>query len=296
MGLNLLCDILKYKIIFLTEEFNLLGRDFIEKYLSNTGIGNDKQNSRIKITKKEDVKQNSSDISIDSITDIEEDNTMISSELRDIILINLDDIIKKGLTRSFYIILKLCPDILQSNFYKDGNILHIINSDISCDILEIILKINPKLINQQNSTGFTPINMYAKYGLTKSITLLLKYNTDYAITDNNNNTFIHTLCLNGYTTTIQAIIRNVVDIINIKNDKHMTPLIIAAMNGHEEIVYILKGLDADMNSVDIYDNTVYHYICNSGICLGLLVPNNTNKFGFTPKDYCKIDNSFYHFQ
>lgn len=293
---NLLCDILKYKIIFLTEEFNLLGRDFIERYLNNSGINNKTQDSRIKITKKEKVKENSSEITIDSITDSEEDELKISKELRDIILLNLDNIVKKGLTRSFYIILKLCSDILQTDFYKDGNILHIIDSDISIDILEIILKINPELINQQNTKGLTPINIYSKYGLTKSITLLLEYNSDYTITDNDNNTFIHTLCCYGHQNTIQSIIRNVIDIIDVKNNKYMTPSIIAAKNGYEEIVYTLKGLDSDMNATDIYGNTVYHYICNSSICLGILVPNNSNKFGFTPKDYCKIDNNFYHFQ
>ena len=64
----------------------------------------------------------------------------------------------------------------------------------------------------------------------------------------------------------------------------------------KKIVYILKGLDADMNAIDMYGNTVYHYICNESICLGIFVSNNANKFGFTPKDYCKLNHSFYHFQ
>ena len=290
---KLLCDTLKYKIIFLTGEFNLLGRDFIDRYLSNSNIDNKKKNNRIKITKKEDIIDGDS-ISIDSIS--EEDNTTINKELREIILTNLDDIVKKGLTRSFYIILKLCPDILQSDFYEDGNILHIINSDISIDILEIVLKINPELKNQQNKNGLTPINMYAKHGLTQCITMLLQYDTDYTITDNNNNTFIHALCRYGHHNTLQSIIRNVIDIIDYKNDKLMTPLLVASKNGYEEIVYILKGLDADMNAIDVYGNTVYHYICNESICLGIFVSNNPNKFGFTPKDYCKLNHSFYHFQ
>lgn len=293
MGLNLLCDILKYKIIFLTEEFNLLGRVFIERYLSDSGIEN-KQNSRIKITKKEDIIDNSSELSLDSVSN--EDNTHISIELRDIILMNLDDIIKKGLTRAFYIILKLCPNILQTDFYDSGNILHIIDSDISIDILEIILKINPVLINQQDKNGCTPINIYAKNGLTKSIIMLLRYNCDYTITDNNNNNFIHILCKYGHQNIIQSVIRKVLDIVEQKNKKFMTPLMIAAKNGYEELVYILKGLNCNMNAIDIYGNTVYHYICNTNICLGIIVPNKKNKFGFTPQDYCNIDSSFYHFE
>lgn len=294
LELDLLCDSLKYKIIFLTGEFNLLGRDFIDRYLSNSGINNTQKNNRIKITKKENIHDNNSDTSNDCL--YEEENSQINNDLRNIILENLNNIIKKGLTRSFYIILKLCPDILQNDFYDNGNILHIIDTDISIDILEIILKINPDLINQQNNDGFTPIHIYAKNGLIKSMTMLLSYNIDYTITDNNNNTFIHILCYYGHHQAVQSIIRNVIDIINSKNDKFMTPLMIAAKNGYEEIVYILKGLDADMNMKDIYENTVYHYICSSSICPGIIIPNKHNKFGFTPQNYCKINHSFYHFQ
>ena len=59
---------------------------------------------------------------------------------------------------------------------------------------------------------------------------------------------------------------------------------------------VLKGLNANLDEVDMYGNTVYHYICKSKLCPGILVVNKKNKFGFTPYDYCTIDHKFYYFQ
>lgn len=227
-------------------------------------------------------------------------------------------IIDKSLTRAFYMVLKLCPYILESGdvktlyseirngnnkksektqkFKSGGNILHTISTDSSVDILEIILKKNRLLIDEKDDQGRTPLILFAELGLGKCIQKLIEYGADYEIVDSNSDTFLHKLCTNGKLDIVQNIVRNVIDIIDVKNDKMMTPALLAAANKHEEIFYILKGLNANLDEVDIYGNTVYHYICESRICPGILVVNKKNKFGFTPYDYCKIDHKFYYFQ
>jgi len=248
----------KFKIVFLSQSFDLLDCDFVEKYITNS-------------------------------TD-----NQIDSSHQEMILDNLDKIIEKGLTRSFFVVLKMCPHILNHDAAFD-NIIHIIKSDDCVDILEIMLKQNVKCVDQRDKNGKTPLITFAELGLNKCILKLLEYGADYELTDNNSDTFLHKLCELGHLDIVCNVIRNVVSIIDSKNDKMMTPSLVAVLNSHEEIFYVLKGLNADLDTVDIYGNTVYHYICRSKICPGLLIVNKKNKFGFTPYDYCTIDQKFYYF-
>lgn len=297
---NVLSDQYRYKIIFLTQEFNLLSKEFLKKYvIRKKKIDNDQTNEKNIDDKPADEKP------IDEKTeDIVEEETL-SLEHQQLILNILPHIIEKSLTRSFYMVLKLCPYILESleedNLYNEtkninGNILHNIINDESVDILEIILKKNKNLIDEKDDQGRTPLILYAERGLGKCINKLLQYGADIEAVDNTSDTFLHKLCVNGRLDIVQTVIRNVIAIINLKNDKMLTPAMLAVINFHEEIFYILKGLNASLDETDIYGNTVYHYICASKICPSMLIVNKKNKFGFTPYDYCTIDHTFYHFQ
>ena len=250
----ILTDQHKYKIIFMTQEFNLFGTEFLNKYLL------DAENNEL-----EEVYQN-------------------------IILDILPLIIDNGYTRSFYSALKLCKNLL------NPTILHLINKDLSVDILEIILKKNKDLIDQKADQGKTPLIIYAERGLSKCISKILEYGADYELIDNNSDTFLHKLCISGRHDIVQSVIRHVTNIIDLQNDMKMTPSILATFHKHEEIFYILKGVGANLELTDIYGNTPYHYICRSKICPGIIIINKKNKFGFTPFDYCCIDHKFYYFQ
>ena len=84
------------------------------------------------------------------------------------------------------------------------------------------------------------------------------------------------------------------ELIDMPNKNSETPIILGCMNGHEDIYYLMKD-KANMESKDKYGNTVYHYICKNAICMGIIVDNQENLFGLTPKDYCKISNNYYVF-
>ena len=95
---------------------------------------------------------------------------------------------------------------------------------------------------------------------------------------------------------VQSVIRNIPRIIDSKNESSMTPALIATSNGNEEIFYVLKGLNANLEISDVNGNTVYHYICRTGICPGMMINNKKNRFGFTPYDYCIVSPKIYYFQ
>jgi hypothetical protein len=350
----ILSDKFRYKIIFLTQEFNLLGKEFLTLYVLKKPYVPSEKHPKIVNTNENDNNNDNDDnnngdnnngndnngndnSNNTKETDNLEKNTSVLNGTNDyvcndeklfelnndhqlIILSNLREVLNRGITRSFYLMLKLSPHIIKSDFFRmcvpskkslnksietkpsnntlldSGNILHLITSDKAMDILEIIVKKNPSLLDDKDDQGRTPLIHYAELGLGKLIEKIIGLGADYEITDNKSETFLHKLCKNGNTNIVQNVIRNVTKIIDIKNEDMMTPAIIAALNKHEEIFYILKGVGADLDIHDTYGNTVYHYICRSRICPGMLIVNKKNRFGFTPYDYCKIDHKFYYFQ
>ena len=280
---NMLSDYRRYQIIFLTEEFDLLGQDFIDLHV---------------------MKKNKRNIKPKKQKDETKETCFLDKTNQRIILEILNDVIIRGISKSFYIILKICPFIINDDYkFKingvSGTLLHAIKSDISIEILDIIIKKNEKLMNISDANGIVPLIKYANIGndMANSIKLLIEYGADYEMTDNVSNTFLHALCPNNVNNNIiQQVIRKTLNILNAHNDKMLTPIMIAAINKNEEIFYTLKGVNAYMDFCDVYGNTVYHYVCKAGICPGIMIPNKKNKFGFTPYDYCSIDPKFYYFQ
>jgi len=151
------------------------------------------------------------------------------------------------------------------------------------------------LIDERDNDGMTPLILYSVLRLNECIHKLLDFGADYELLDNHFDTFLHKLCYGGSLDIIQNVVRRVISIIDTKNDFQMTPAIIATSKGYEEIFYVLKGLNADLDATDVYGNTVYHYICLSKICPGILIVNRKNRYGVTPYEYCKLSPKYYHF-
>ena len=266
------CDVLnkfyKFKIIFLTEEFELLDTNFIA-YINNHINNNVNIDDKIinvgnKIDDKIINVGNKIDDKIDDKTDdkINGHKNRLDSETQLIILNLLDDIIQKGLSRSFYVMTLLCPYILKNEYQTKkmksdkGGLIHTICKDNASDILEIMIKLEPKLIDDLDEEKRSPLMRFSELGLKKCINKLILFNADYELVDNKGDTFIHKLCKFGYYNILQNTIRNVINIINIRNNELMTPAIVASYYGHEEVFYILKGLNANLDITDIY-GTLY---------------------------------------
>jgi ankyrin repeat protein len=210
----------------------------------------------------------------------------------------VEDIVNNGLLRSFYYLLKLDLDNVINYKNEDGdNILHMLtDKNKSDDILRLVMKLNDGLINEKNKLDKTPLHKFAKYGLESKINIVLKHkSTDYKIKDKYGNTFLHHLCKRGYLESIDSSVRIVRYIINSCNKYGETPIMVACKNKHENVFYLLKNIGADLNIKDKYGNTIYHYICMNGVCCGSSIPNILNNYNYTPKDYCKIDETYYNF-
>jgi len=230
---------------------------------------------------------------INLINDINKDNFN-----KKIFMNYIKDIVKNGLLRTFYYLIKIDIDnVLNYRTENWDNILHLLTSKNKCDdILRLVLKIDNKLINEKNNSGKTPLYKFAQNKLQSKINIVLNNNiTNYKISDKHGNTFLHYLCKNGCLEIIDSCIRKTKSIINLRNNYGETPIILACKNKHENIFYFLQNIGADLNITDNYGNTVYHYICLNNMCCGITIPQIYNNYNYTPQDYCNVLETFYNF-
>lgn len=205
------------------------------------------------------------------------------------------DIIENGRSRSFYFLYEMDQSIINTQFDNNQNILHKIKPVGNfIDLIKIIMKLKPDLINCTDIQKSTPLIYYAK-NCPELLQYFIDYEFDETLCDINGDTLLHCLCKRDHVDILRMFIKRCPELIDMPNKKSETPIIIAGISGQEDMFYTLKGFGANTNSKDSYGNTVYHYICSNSICLGLTIENKQNYFGLTPKDYCKISFSFFNF-
>ena len=233
------------------------------------------------------------------------------------IIRTLEDVVNSGLSHSFFLIHQLCPQILNDDFLSRRNndrnvesnapkpvrnIIHWIRSDTSIEVLQLMLKFRPDIVNSRDHQNLTPLLSLVKsynprrHSIEKILVYLLTNDADYEDTDENGDTILHILARKGDNQLVNTVLRLVPSIIDHQNNQMMTPIMVAAQSGDETMVYTLEGGNADTSYVDRDGNSVYHYICRSGICPNSIVPNNPNEFGFRPSDYSIYSDDFYYFR
>lgn len=225
----------------------------------------------------------------------------------------LNEIINNCFIKSFYFLYKIDNTIINIIDDENNNMLHNINQKNKYeDMIKIILKLNDSLLFKKNKYGEIPIMKHIKNKNVEIVKILLNYiiesnnETLFEIIDNNKNNILHYLCQYNLDNTNDNTNDNNLDfirkicilkpeIINNQNKQYETAIIIAAKNKCEDIIYFLKGINCDMNLVDLYGNSVYHYICLNELCIGMAIENKENIFGYKPSAYCKISLNYYYY-
>lgn len=215
----------------------------------------------------------------------------------------INDIVENCLIKSFYFLYKIDQSIINIVDSDNNNLLHNIkeNGNFS-DMIELILKLDDSLLFKKNNNNEIPLLKHCKNNNLKIVTYLIdsiiKNDNEslFELFDNDKNTILHHLCKNDDTLQlIKKIVLIKQEIINYQNINFETPLIIAAKHSQEDVIYFLKGVNSQMDICDVYGNTVYHYICENELCIGLDIVNKENIFGYKPSDYSKISNNYYYF-
>ena len=223
----------------------------------------------------------------------------------DIAISYMSEIIDNSFLKSFYFLYKLDNTIINIIDENHNNLLHnITQKNKYQDMIKICLKLNDSLLFKKNKNGEIPLMTHITKKNTDIINLLLEYiitsnnETIFEIIDNNKNTILHYLCEYYYDNSLDIIKKICLlkpEIINYQNKQFETAIIIAAKKSCEDIIYYLKGINANLNLYDIYGNTIYHYICLNELCIGMAIENKENLFGYKPSAYCKISLNYYYF-
>jgi ankyrin repeat protein len=207
----------------------------------------------------------------------------------------MEELLENGKIRSFYFLYELDPTIINTLFDANRNVLHKITTRGNyADMIKLIMKLNPDLINVPDINKETPLLYHAKHN-PELLEQFLDYNVDGTIADLDGNIFLHHLCKHNNVDILRRYLKQYQEIIDMPNKKSETPVIVSCLNGQEDMFYTLKTFGADMKAKDYYGNTIYHYICANGICLGMIIENTQNYFGLTPLDYCKISSKYWNF-
>lgn len=207
----------------------------------------------------------------------------------------LKDILENGKIRSFYYLYDSDPSIITTLSNEGNNLLHQIKQNGKYEeLIELIIKLNPDLVNLKNNNKETPIVYHAIHN-PNLLTIFLDFEFDCTLVDTDGNTFLHHLSKHDYPDILKLSLKRCPELIDMPNKKSETPSIIACQAGNENGFYVLKGMGANLDTTDCYGNTPYHYICATSMCLGMIIKNSANFFGLTPLDYCKISDEYYGF-
>jgi len=208
----------------------------------------------------------------------------------------LPEILYHGKIRSFFFLYDKDNSIINTMFDSGQNILHKIKLGNFVDLLDLILKLKPELINLADDNKDTPLLYHSKHN-PELIEYFMKYDFDFTITDKDGNTILHNLCLHSADKirNFKELLKQFSELLNMPNKKGETCMILSCKNKNEDMFYILKSLGANTDSKDYYGNTAYHYICANSMCLGMAIVNAKNYFGLSPSDYCKISESYWNF-
>ncbi len=218
----------------------------------------------------------------------------------------LDKIMEKCLTKSFYYLYKQDTNIINTLNQNNETLLHLIHvsqkEELLEDMIHLLITLDESILYKKDMNDNTPLLYHAINKNYKIVEILIKVIKEknlikiFEEKNNNNDTILHILTKsNENIKLIKEIIYDNMELLNLQNKDGETPIIISCKNSAEDVYYLLKGLDANMDICDMYGNTPEHYICLNEICLGMAIRNKENIFGYTPLDYCKISDKYYYF-
>lgn len=270
----------RYLLIFLTERFDLVDKEF-DLYID-------------KITGSEDITEYINDNS-------NNESVKIHTELLDKIMLSIDLIIKQRKLGSFYLLTSIYSfnesniDLLKYiDFENDDKLVeHILvyidncvnyeNDKLSIDVMINLLKNNDvnvrdiiKIVENtkfENDTIYKYISSINNDEMEKAFQYLLKQ----MYIDLTDEEFLN--CI------------NYVDQVS-----NINSVIISAKFVYHTCLSLLLTYDVDTSYVDDQGNTVYHYMCLNLMEPGASILNDyTNNEGKSPSDLCILHDKYYNY-
>ncbi|XP_048241523.1 serine/threonine-protein phosphatase 6 regulatory ankyrin repeat subunit B-like [Haliotis rufescens] len=145
-------------------------------------------------------------------------------------------------------------------------------------ILQHVL--SPSNINSRGTNGCTPVMVAAFNGHQSVFDLLVSYQADLTLVNTDGNSLLQLACRGGNTAIVQHVLSP--SNINSRGRHGFTPVMVAAINGHQSVFELLVSNQADLTLVDTDGNSLPHLACeggNTAIVQHVLSPSNINSRG-----------------
>ncbi|XP_071102746.1 ankyrin repeat domain-containing protein 17-like [Haliotis cracherodii] len=154
------------------------------------------------------------------------------------------------------------------------------------DIAIVQHVLSPSNINSRGEYGYTPVMKAAVNGHQSVFDLLVSNQADLTLVDTSGDSLLHHACRGGNNAIVQHVLSP--SNINSRGMHGYTPVMKAAVNGHQSVFDLLVSNQADLTLVDTDGDSLLHLACqggNTAIVQHVLSPSNINSrgmHGYTP--------------
>ncbi|XP_067685868.1 putative ankyrin repeat protein RF_0381 [Haliotis asinina] len=174
---------------------------------------------------------------------------------------------------------------------KNGNnLLHLACLGGHVQMVKYILKQNLVHINAKEHRGMSPFLLSAYFGKREVFDVFVKQGADLSVVDKNGNNVLHLACRTGKKMMAEYILTQTTVDINSRNNRKMTPLLIAAYYGKIDVLGLLLEAGANALAADHNSNNMLHICCSRGhvdtvkyiLNSSMVDINSKNSKGMTP--------------
>ncbi|XP_071105462.1 serine/threonine-protein phosphatase 6 regulatory ankyrin repeat subunit B-like [Haliotis cracherodii] len=164
------------------------------------------------------------------------------------------------------------------------NILHLACLGDNKDIIQHL--ISPSNINTRGQLGLTPVMMAVSKGNQTVFDLLVSKQADLTLVQKSGDSLLHLACQGGNMAIVQHLVSP--SNINTRGQYRCTPVMMAAVEGHQSVFDLLVSKEADLTLVDTDGDSLLHLACmggNTAIIQHLVSPSTINTrglYGSTP--------------
>ncbi|XP_048244349.1 serine/threonine-protein phosphatase 6 regulatory ankyrin repeat subunit B-like isoform X2 [Haliotis rufescens] len=141
--------------------------------------------------------------------------------------------------------------------------------------------LSPSNINSTGRYGWTAAMKAAVNGHQSVLDLLVSNQADLTLVDTDGNSLLHLACQGGNTAIVQHVLSP--SNINSRGMHGHTPVMMAAVTGHQSVFDLLVSNQADLTLMDTDGDSLLHLACggggNTAIVKHVLSPSNINSTG-----------------
>ena len=131
------------------------------------------------------------------------------------------------------------------------------------DVLKSFIDDDPKIVNSQDSRGFTPLIFATYFDNIEAAKLFLLNQAEINTQDHSGNTALIGVCFKGNTEIASLLIQNGANI-EVKNNIKSTPLMFASTYNNQSIIELLLKHGAMKDCKDLHGKTAYDHANEKG--------------------------------